>query len=492
MAASQKNPFSPGEDVHKHLEAVGQSALLIRSLMESIKGTTVSKEALKDAKISDLSTHLTKAHKLAEAWIDPISGDKNSPGQEKILQILDDFVQFNNTFDEYGGVILDAAKSNPKGLTGENLAMVHEIIGRLYETVGKAKQKSLDAQKVLKHFSDGLNEVQLQFQADKTKAQTILGSYEYQKTGAALFDVPLGEIASLDKGTVSEALKTLFTNNHCYTVDEVTVYSAGTKWGVASTSASGKTSGTTKGYKISAGYVIEKEGSTLKVYQGTGGKLLSLMAKYQSDQDAMTNDLSIIAGGAVGAVVGVLVICVGAIGDVVTGGAATGVILAGAAITVAGAGTAIYGGVDYSNKSKDASKTLQELANDEHLLVVLPHIGTVLDKLAGYASSATVAIDSLTTMWESVHSSLGNLKDSMDRLKSDKKYAGLIPSDVRTALKNWQDVAAKANIVSYNFTSLHILKLPHGVTINQYLADPEKYIDPSLIKQYHANAPAHA
>ncbi len=97
-------------------------------------------------------------------------------------------------------------------------------------------------------------------------------------------------------------------------------------------------------------------------YDGDQGELADLQNEIDSAQKARSTDISIIAGGCTGAVVGGLLITVGVLGEFETGGASTALIVAGLACE-AGAGTAIgIASADLAEQDKTISDDTSKLA----------------------------------------------------------------------------------------------------------------------------------
>jgi hypothetical protein len=109
---------------------------------------------------------------------------------------------------------------------------------------------------------------------------------------------------------------------------------------------------------------------------------------------------------------GVIMICVGAIGDVVTGGAATGLVLAGGGLLVAGAGGEAASAVVLTKLLDEKSTLLKQETQIKADVALAVGIESSYGTLASRAAAAATAAKDMANAWTSLGS-------DMDKLASD-------------------------------------------------------------------------
>ncbi|MFK0311683.1 HBL/NHE enterotoxin family protein [Pseudomonas sp. NPDC090233] len=177
---------------------------------------------------------------------------------------------------------------------------------------------------------------------------------------------------------------------------------------------------------------------------GDNGEIIQLQAEMAARQKAMNNDLTMIAAGATGAVVGVLMIAVGVLAEIPSAGLSTGLIVAGGVVVAGGAAVTIYGSVDYSSNMKKYKAAAEKLAADQAEIVLMTHAKGQLGTLNQQISNAIGALNAMESSWQTLISSLDTL---IKQVQSTDVDSAFLTAQLNAACSDWDDMATQARKV---------------------------------------------
>lgn len=173
---------------------------------------------------------------------------------------------------------------------------------------------------------------------------------------------------------------------------------------------------------------------------GDGGEVSQLNGQLTADQDAINQDNAMIAGGAVGAVVGGLMIAVGALAEIETAGVSTGLIVGG--IAVVGGGGAMIGVatkdlIAKQNDYRDVSEQITTINND---IAALTTIKGQLDSFNTELDNAITAVSNVDKAWQTIGDSFNDLSTQLTT--NIKTSSPFIVAEVTQAGSEWTDLKA--------------------------------------------------
>ena len=475
-----KPSLAPALLAHKHAQRLAGSAVIIRACAKAVLAQQdFDAETLKMAGDSELNKHLTTARKYASEWID--THQKN---------ILAAFTQIQTFDDTLGGYLEGLLKLADEGLTGANLSNFETGMSTLKDTITSAKTAAKSTLAEITNYKAELESDARDFAADVSTITAKLGTLEATKD-KLLFNVDANLVASLDKKELPSALSKAFSDHEVELGGEliVSVYVQGHRWAINAVSYNESSYKNFQGYSSQEVFIVERSGTQLSVYSGKQGLLNQLQNRYEADERAMSKDLDMIAGGAVAAVVGVLVAAVGVLAEIPTAGASTALVAGGVGVAVVGASVAIDGGVDYSQKSADAGQTLLNINKDEYLLAVLPGVCKAVNKLAGSIDRAVTALGSMVAGWQEIENNLDMFSDQVKKVHAEDFW---VSAELKSAKNSWGDLKDLATNILYNFRHLKDVQLPAGTKISELQS-----VAPSLVSKedkahYEADKPAAA
>jgi non-hemolytic enterotoxin B/C len=181
---------------------------------------------------------------------------------------------------------------------------------------------------------------------------------------------------------------------------------------------------------------------------GDNGTLQKLNDQLDALNSAMSKDNAMIAGGSVIDVVGVLMICVGALAEFETGGLSTGLIVAGIGV-IAGGSTMI--GIAAKNLSDSQNKYGQVAAQINSINSSLSVLKTVAAQLNNFSTEATAAYNAVVSMdtgYQTLETNFTALiTDLQDNISTTSPF--LVP-ELQQADADWGDVKTQIeNIQQY-------------------------------------------
>lgn len=191
--------------------------------------------------------------------------------------------------------------------------------------------------------------------------------------------------------------------------------------------------------------------TAIAVLGGTEGEIAQLNSKITSEQDAMSKDLAMIAGGSTMMVVGVLIIVVGALAEIETAGVSTLLIVAGVGVVAGGATMTGIAAKDYDTKMQQLRDDQIKLANDKAEVSLLTHLKGQLTGLNDKLGLEEAALNNLVTAWQQLDNGIGaviqdlqNPQDYLAQLKKNDPTATpatvsiIVAAELETANDDWQ------------------------------------------------------
>ena len=157
----------------------------------------------------------------------------------------------------------------------------------------------------------------------------------------------------------------------------------------------------------------------------------------------MNKDLTMIAAGSVAAVVGGLMIAVGALAEIETAGASTALIIGGLAVVGAGAGVAIAGGVDYSKQISTLGTAITQITTLQQQYAGTKQVNSTVQNLSSQASAALTAAGALLKGWQTLGAQFVEFQSALHRSQPDLGF--FLTAQLNGAKKDWDDLGAYAN-----------------------------------------------
>lgn len=453
---ADNNPsLSPPILAQTHAQILAGSALIIRTAAEAVNvQPDFDAETLTMAGDSALNQHLVTARKYANEWI--------NTHQQNILAAFGQIQTFDDTLGGYLDGLLQLAKDGLK--VGNNLDNFESGLAALKDTITAAKTQADSTLNEITKYKADLEEDVRDFAADVSTITAKLGTLQATKD-KFLFNADSSLVASLDKKELPSELSKAFSDHQVTLNGEliVSVYNQGQQWAINAVTYNDSQYKDFQGYTSQEVYVVELSGTQLSVYTGKQGILNELQNRYEADEQAMSKDLDMIAGGAVAALVGVIIAAVGVLAEIPSGGASTAIVAAGVAVAVTGTGVAIDGAVDYNHKSSDASETLLNINKDEYLLAVLPGVCKGVQKLAASIGKAVTALGSLVAGWQEIENNLDAFSDAVKKVQATDFW---VSAELKTAKKSWGDLKDLVTNILYNFANVKVVALPNGTKLS--------------------------
>ncbi|GGU49287.1 hypothetical protein GCM10010211_11770 [Streptomyces albospinus] len=202
------------------------------------------------------------------------------------------------------------------------------------------------------------------------------------------------------------------------------------------------------------GHFVDLSNAAHSTFEGDKGEIAELKKKVEALSEGMTKDLSIIAGCTAGAVLGGLMIVVGALLEIPTAGGSTAVITAGGLVVAGAAAGDIYGAVDYENKKRELTATLRQIADLTAEIAVLHSVEDQFKKLKDANELAAQALTAMATTWAVLQTKFKTVIDYInDNVTPDKHF---LKAKLKTAKADWEEVHKTANLIETQMTTLPV------------------------------------
>lgn len=185
-----------------------------------------------------------------------------------------------------------------------------------------------------------------------------------------------------------------------------------------------------------------------KIYAGSEGEIATTRKNIDAITTAIDKDIAIITGGAVGIVGGIVMIGVGAIGTVVTGGAATKLIVAGVITTATGIAMVTAASIDLENKQRDYGIALQKIKELDDEMAALENTENQFTSLKNNNTNAHIAVENMRTAWITINNNFQELENSVNIINPERRF--MLVNKLKAAQKNFDDLRQQANNAQKN------------------------------------------
>jgi non-hemolytic enterotoxin B/C len=179
-----------------------------------------------------------------------------------------------------------------------------------------------------------------------------------------------------------------------------------------------------------------------RIYAGSEGEIETTRQTITAITKAIDKDIGLIAGGAVAIVGGIVMIGIGAVGSVVTGGAAAKLIVVGVITTVTGVAMVAAASVDLQNKQRDYSQALEKLKQLENEMAALENAKNQFTSLKDNNTNAHTAIENMRQAWITINNNFQGLEDSVNIINPERRF--MLVNKLKAAQKNFDDLKQQA------------------------------------------------
>ncbi len=179
-----------------------------------------------------------------------------------------------------------------------------------------------------------------------------------------------------------------------------------------------------------------------KIYAGSEGEIAATRKNIDAITTAIDKDIGLIAGGAVAIVGGIVMIGVGAVGSVVTGGAAVKLIVAGVLTTVTGVAMVSTASIDLENKQDEYGKALQKMKQLEDEMAALENTKNQFTSLKDNNTNAHAAVENMRKAWITINNNFQELENSVNIINPERRF--MLVNKLKAAQKNFDDLKQQA------------------------------------------------
>lgn len=170
---------------------------------------------------------------------------------------------------------------------------------------------------------------------------------------------------------------------------------------------------------------------------GVNGEIKQLQDRIDADHQAIQKDIGIIAGGAVGVIVGAIMIVVGVVAEAVTGGAATLLVVGGIAFVAGGTTAMGLAGKNLHDTQADLATSTKTLAIDQLCFASTKQAGNTIAALDDALSDGITAIINLQKGWAALEADLQQVVDQLGSATPD--LGDWLVNVLDAADKDWKD-----------------------------------------------------
>ncbi len=175
-----------------------------------------------------------------------------------------------------------------------------------------------------------------------------------------------------------------------------------------------------------------------RIYAGSEGEISTNRKNIDAITTAIDKDIGIIAGGAIATVGGIIMIGVGAIGTVVTGGLALKLIVAGVITTGTGIAMVTAASIDLDNKKREYGQALQKMKMLEDEMAALENTKNQFTSLQNNNTNAHTAVENMRQTWISLDNNFQELESSIDIINPERRF--MLVNKLKAAQKNFDDL----------------------------------------------------
>ncbi|WP_397452874.1 HBL/NHE enterotoxin family protein [Pseudomonas sp. NA-150] len=203
------------------------------------------------------------------------------------------------------------------------------------------------------------------------------------------------------------------------------------------------------------------------VLAGKDGQIAALGKQIDAINSAMSKDLTMIAAGSTAAVVGGLMIAVGALAEIATAGVSTALIVGGLVVVGAGAGVAIAGGVDYAKQTSALGDAISKKTTLQQQYAATKQVNSIVQGLSDQSSAAVKAAGALLAGWQTLGQDFMQFQTALNSSTPDLGF--FLIAQLNAAKADWDDVAAQARkLLDYGTLTVSPSTVAHDgvLTIN--------------------------
>lgn len=175
-----------------------------------------------------------------------------------------------------------------------------------------------------------------------------------------------------------------------------------------------------------------------RIYAGSEGEIQITRKNIDAISAAIDKDTGIIAGGAVATVGGIIMIGVGAIGSVFTGGAAVKLIVACVIATGTGIAIVTAASLDLQNKQHEYGQALQKIKLLEDEMAALENTKNHFTSLHNNNAKAHAAIEGMRKAWITINNNFQELENSVNIINPERRF--MLVNKLKAAEKNFKDL----------------------------------------------------
>jgi non-hemolytic enterotoxin B/C len=183
------------------------------------------------------------------------------------------------------------------------------------------------------------------------------------------------------------------------------------------------------------------------VYAGDEGVIRQLTHDNEDLQVSMSNLMTQIGLASTAIVVGGLMIVVGALAEIPTGGASTAIVVVGVGVTGAGIAGVVLSAKDYDTALNKYRGNLQTIAQDQAEMKVLTAMKGQVSGLAAANQSAQTALATLANSWTAVD---GYFKNIIADLGAGLAFPDAVLEELDAANLEWARLTTTATALANN------------------------------------------
>jgi non-hemolytic enterotoxin B/C len=194
------------------------------------------------------------------------------------------------------------------------------------------------------------------------------------------------------------------------------------------------------------------------IMEGDEGVLEGYITSLNQMDDQIGGAIAGIAVSALGAVGGVVLIVVGGVASIPTGGATAPLIATGVVLVAAGVGGAVASSVILATTLKAKGDMIASQTKIEAEVVVLGDISSHLTQLVTAADGAISVVNGLVNSWTVLGQNLDNLLGNINRADEKQDVRIMVQAYINTAKIQWETVKNSALDIQNRFSDIETQK----------------------------------
>lgn len=148
---------------------------------------------------------------------------------------------------------------------------------------------------------------------------------------------------------------------------------------------------------------------------GISADICNKLNDIKADNQALSTDRLVIAGGALAVIAGAIIIFLAIVLAPETGGVSLTAVVVGGIVAAGGAGAVIYGADDLSNKQADIVNKMQQITNDRIELAALTAIANGSASLQMATKNIYGALGTIKTTWQQMDNNLSSIISALNK-----------------------------------------------------------------------------